>query len=339
MQRYLPSLLPILFLLLQGCSTEPATTPPIPGEGKKIVSQVLSQEAASPKPQAKPTEKPLYDEKADASKQVADGLLEARQDHKHVLIQWGGNWCPWCYKLHGILESDRTLRGLLRSEFVYLPIDSKHVDLAASYKAPVNSVPFLTVLDPDNKVLVNQSTEPLEAGDQYDPAKVKAFLEQWKPAPLDAEKLMASALDQAGKDQRSILVHFGAPWCIWCKRFERFLGREDIAPLVGKDFIDLKIDIERMTGGEAVYQRIRKEGQGIPWFAILNASGETVATSDAPNGNIGFPISPDGIDHFMGMVNTASKQLSSEEKGRIKTALQQEANGILGSSHLLGKPN
>ena len=25
----------------------------------------------------------------------------AGQENKHVLVQVGGNWCPWCVKLHG----------------------------------------------------------------------------------------------------------------------------------------------------------------------------------------------------------------------------------------------
>ncbi|MCK6494932.1 MAG: thioredoxin family protein [Candidatus Omnitrophica bacterium] len=336
--RYFLTLMAVFLLFLQGCTTEPSSPPPPAGQEPKTGGSSLS-DTASQAPKPAPPVKNLYDEKADASRQVADALHEARQDHKHVLIQWGGNWCPWCFKLHAVLESDRSLRGLLRAEYVYVPIESKNVDLAASYKAPVNSVPFLTVLDADNKVLANQPTDPLEDGDHYDAAKVKAFLEQWKPAPLDAEQLLAAALGQARKDQRSILIHFGAPWCIWCKRFDRFLSREDIQPLISPDFINLKIDIERMAGGEKVYRQVRKQGQGIPWFAILDANGEAVSTSDAPAGNIGFPISPGGIDHFLGMLGSSAHHLSNEGKGKIQAALQAEADQVLTSMRTSGRPN
>ena len=40
--------------------------------------------------------KKVYDETANAKIQISDAVTKAKKDNKHVLLQIGGNWCPWC---------------------------------------------------------------------------------------------------------------------------------------------------------------------------------------------------------------------------------------------------
>src|SRR3972149_5301187 len=57
-----------------------------------------------PAPPARP---PIYDTKANGAKQVADAMATAKREHKHVLLQFGANWCGWCHKLHKLFETER----------------------------------------------------------------------------------------------------------------------------------------------------------------------------------------------------------------------------------------
>ena len=51
----------------------------------------------------------LYDESADGAKQVTQALVVAKKAYKHVLLEFGANWCGWCLKLHKLFESDRAI--------------------------------------------------------------------------------------------------------------------------------------------------------------------------------------------------------------------------------------
>ena len=48
----------------------------------------------------------------------------------------------------------------------------------------------------------------------------------------------------------------------------------DVAPLMARDYTDLKIDTEGDLGGEAVAARLRGERKGgIPWMVITDSNG------------------------------------------------------------------
>jgi hypothetical protein len=54
----------------------------------------------------------------------------------------------------------------------------------------IHDFPFLVVLDENGKLLKAERTNELEKGNGYDPDKMRAFLDQWKPghAQLAAQK-------------------------------------------------------------------------------------------------------------------------------------------------------
>ena len=62
--------------------------------------------------------------------------------------------------------------------------DQKHnADVLERYGNPTRlGLPALVVLDADGNPLTTKDTAELEEGDQHDPAKVLAFLNEWKPA-------------------------------------------------------------------------------------------------------------------------------------------------------------
>jgi thiol:disulfide interchange protein len=274
----------------------------------------------------------IYDTAADAKVQIAAALTKAKRENQRVLVMFGGNWCSWCHKLHELFRKDRTIAKALLYEYQLVLVDigkhDKHTDVAAGYGADLKKagVPFLTVLDADGKVLANQETGALEAGDRHDPKLVSAFLGKWRAEPLDAEKLLSAALARAGTEEKSVFLHLGAPWCGWCRRLEDFMARQEIATILAQDFIDLKIDVDRTTHGKQVAQRIRGSTKGgIPWFAILDGQGQVLATSDGPKGNVGFPVEPHEIGHFIGVLKKTARRMSAEQLGTIEKALEESA--------------
>jgi len=275
----------------------------------------------------------IYDEKADAKALIENALSSAKRENRRVLIQWGGNWCHWCVLLHKRFQTDASLARALRYEYDVVHIDSKNTELMKSYNVDLKAgVPYLTVLDVDGKVVTNQETEFFETKEDgkngHDPKKLLEFLSKNQAKPKDAAEVLSTALAEADKSGRMVFLHFGAPWCGWCHKLDAWLLRKEVAPIFGKDYVDVKIDNDRMIGAKEIFVKYNKDtNSGIPWFVILDSTGKALATSDAGKSNIGFPYEPNEIEHFVKMLNETRKRLTDEDVKALKVSLTPPAKG------------
>jgi thiol-disulfide isomerase/thioredoxin len=268
---------------------------------------------------------PIYDPNADAAAQISDAIVKAKRDNKHILVVYGGNWCGWCYKLHDCFNQNFEIRKLLSYEYELVMVDIRtNENLPKRFNAKPDGYPYLTVLDTEGKVLINQSTGPLEEGRAHVPEKVYAFLNKFKPKPLNAEQVYEQALALAKKENKRVFLHLGAPWCGWCHRLDDFLAEPEIAKIMAQDYILAKIDLDRMTGAKAIDERIRKKARGIPWHAFLDAEGRILITSVGPKGNIGHPLRPAEITYFIHMIKETSRNITPGQISTIEKALNQQ---------------
>lgn len=286
-------------------------------------------------PAVKQKAPPVYDEAADAKQVVAAAIAKAKQENQRVLIQWGANWCGWCNWLAGTFKKDRDLSHELLYEYRLVHVDmgqfDKNLDLAKQCGAEFKAIPFLTILDGDGKPIVQQNTEPFETTVDgkggHDPKKLLAFLKEHEAKPLVATEVLAAAQAKAKEQHKRVFLHFGAPWCGWCHKLEDWMARPEIAALLGKDFVDVKIDNDRMTGGKDVYEaHLKAAGQtasGIPWFVFLDGDGKLLAHSTAPEGNLGFPYEPGEVAGFVKMLQTAKQNLTDADIATLEKSLNQ----------------
>jgi thiol-disulfide isomerase/thioredoxin len=295
------------------------------------------------KPQAEKRD-PIYDEKADAKVDIAAAVVHARKENRRVLVQWGANWCGWCHRLHELFHGDKDLAKELLYEYDVVLVDigrwDKNMDLATSYGANLkeSGVPYLTLLDGEGKVIVNQDSSSFESKDEkkpgHDPKTVLEFLKSHQAPYAKAQDLYDAALARAKSENRRVFLHFGAPWCVWCRRLEAWMASADVAPILAREFIDLKIDTDRTIGGSEMLTAMlakasaanpgAKTGGGIPWFAFLDSSGSLLADSDGAEGNIGFPSQPAEIDHFVAMLKKSGAKLAAAEVDQLKRALEAD---------------
>ena len=303
-----------------------------------VRAQVTGGETAQAETKRQETTRPtIYDESADVRQVIAEAVARAKKNNRRVLVQWGANWCGWCHLLHGTFKENRTVARKLLYEYDLVLVDvgrfDKNIDLADKYGADLkgNGLPYLTVLDANGEAIANQETASLEKNDGGDaghnPEKVMDFLTKHEAEPLVAESVLADGLRAAQKKDKVVFLHFGAPWCGWCHRLENWMALDIVEPVLAREFVDVKIDIDRMVGGKEIMAKYRKApGGGIPWFAFVNGKGEIVATSDqGPNGNLGCPWTAEEIMAFRELLAKVTDLPASDiERITAKLGKQEE---------------
>lgn len=76
-----------------------------------------------------------------------------------------------------------------------------------------------------------------------------------------------------------------------------------------------------MEGGQVMFDQMKGgRSGGMPWMVILDGDAKEMITSVGPEGNVGCPVQPAEIDHFVTMIQSSS---SSDEQRleKIRVAL------------------
>lgn len=285
--------------------------------------------AATATAEAKKTRKDIYDPNANPREDIAAALEKAKAEGKRVLLQYGANWCGWCHLLHEHFAEVEAVKAVLDDNYIVVLIDNDaHPEVAKGYGTEIRGIPFLSVLDAEGNKLTDQRTGPLETGPKHDPEKVVAFLEKWAPT-RDAEASLKAAQKRAAAEDKNIFVHFGTASCGWCRQLEHFIEMDGAAPLHDA-YVFLKVKQDREPGAIALRERLSNgQGGGVPWYAILNPEGEVLATSNGEDGNTGYPVDPEEVDHFIHVVDQTA-ELDDATIASVRQTLKDRAKEIRG---------
>ena len=290
----------------------------------------------------------IYDETADARTLVLAALEKAQASDKQVLIQWGGNWCGWCWKLHDFFDENPDVKAILDEHYEVVLVDSKTSDdLQAALSTKVRGVPYLTFLDKDGGKLADQPTGVLETGSYHDPSKVIPVLESWvgKEAPEGAPRVEARAPEQtatrplppantahgiydravayAKEQEKTALVLFGTSTCGWCKRFDAYLQRPGMASVLEDNLVVAHINQGTLADGKALREKLAgtPNSGGVPWFAFVDGDGKVLVNALSPKGNVGYPYTGEEMGYFVGLLRSVP-QLSASEIAVMERELQ-----------------
>ncbi len=126
-----------------------------------------------------------YDEHADADKAVAAAKRQARAEHKLLLVDLGGDWCPDCRILAGTIETP-TLKRFVDAHYVLVAVDvgrfDKNLQIPAHYgiHSRLEGVPSLLVVDPRTDRLVDAGhVAALADARSMTPQALADWLAQW----------------------------------------------------------------------------------------------------------------------------------------------------------------
>ena len=125
----------------------------------------------------------IFPDVAQAKTDIQAALVKARREHKRVLLDFGGDWCPDCQVLNIYFHQSPNAE-LLEKNFVLVDVNIGHEDanleVAKRYGVPMpHGVPALVVVGRDGNVVYAQNKEFSDMRNLQASALTE-FLNKWK---------------------------------------------------------------------------------------------------------------------------------------------------------------
>lgn len=138
-----------------------------------------------------------------------------------------------------------------------------------------------------------------------------------------AADALRGAVARAAREDKVALVWWSADWCGWCKKFEAYVARPEIATILGQDFVLQKLTTDHMADGEATRKHYADGKEtGIPFLVWLDGQGQVVGRSlDARGENIGHPAKPEEIEAFMAVMRRTAQRATPEQIALLQSTL------------------
>ncbi len=152
--------------------------------------------------------------------------------------------------------------------------------------------------------------------------------------PQPAGLLVNQAVAAAKAAKKTVLVHYGASWCGYCKKFDAFLANETIAPIINKYYVLLPLVAQEGPSKKALenpgvdsLSKAMGLKSGLPVFFFLDGEGKKIADSGVmpPKGdNIGHPVTSEEVTAFAELVKKSAPGMSAEELATLTGYLSKK---------------
>ena len=132
----------------------------------------------------------IYNPDADAKKEISQAIEKAAKEGKHVFLQIGGNWCPWCVKFHNFVDADAELKNYVEANYEVVKVnydpEHKQEELLSELGFPQRfGFPVFVILDSKGNRIHTQNSAYLEKDKSYDKDVVLRFFKSWSAAAIN----------------------------------------------------------------------------------------------------------------------------------------------------------
>lgn len=129
-------------------------------------------------------ERAPYDSAADAKAMVRAAFARARKNHKRVLIDLGGNWCPDCVVLANLMALPE-MKPFLDAHFEIVKVDvgrfDKNLEIPARFgiTTRLKGVPAVIIATPRGTLVNGADLYTLSDARSLSPQAIADWLAQW----------------------------------------------------------------------------------------------------------------------------------------------------------------
>ena len=150
-----------------------------------------------------------------------------------------------------------------------------------------------------------------------------------------AQTIIDRALQTAKAQNKTVFVHFGASWCVWCKQLDAMLSSQEVGKLISDNFVLVNLTVQESDDKKALenpgaQEIMEKNGAGkvgVPYYLFLDTGGKKIVDSLAmpKGGNIGYPATPEEIKTFEGLLPKAAPRMTAAQRSSISDYLTKHA--------------
>jgi len=116
---------------------------------------------------------------------------------------------------------------------------------------------------------------------------------------LDGQKQISDAMVEARKDNKRILIQFGANWCGWCHKLHKlFESDKAISDELKADYVLILIDVDKGHNA-ALVAKYGAEHLGLPSLVVLDSEGKHLTTKNSSELEEGDHHSPEKVLAFL----------------------------------------
>jgi thiol:disulfide interchange protein len=115
----------------------------------------------------------------------------------------------------------------------------------------------------------------------------------------DGPKQLSQALEQAKKENKTILLQFGANWCGWCHKLHKLFDTDQaIHSKLQKDYVVVMVDVNKGHNSD-FSAKYGADKHGLPCIVILDSNGKHLTTKDTGELEEGDHHSPEKVIAFL----------------------------------------
>ena len=150
-----------------------------------------------------------------------------------------------------------------------------------------------------------------------------------------AQTIIDRALKTAKAQNKTVFVHFGASWCVWCKHLDAMLSSQEVGKLISDNFVLVNLTVQESDdkkalenpGAQEIMERNGAGKAGVPYYLFLDRDGKKIVDSLAmpKGGNIGYPATPEEIKTFESLLPKAAPRMTAAQRASISDYLTKHA--------------
>ncbi len=116
---------------------------------------------------------------------------------------------------------------------------------------------------------------------------------------LDGSKQITEALALAKKENKRVLIQFGANWCGWCHKLHRLFDTDEKVSAELKDhYVLILVDVNK-GHNQSLMVKYGAERLGLPSLVVLDSTGKHVTTKNTGELEEGDHHSPAKVMTFL----------------------------------------
>ena len=116
----------------------------------------------------------------------------------------------------------------------------------------------------------------------------------------DGKEQISAALKQAGKENKNVILKFGANWCGWCHKLSDLLKTDpEIAKTLKENYVLVLIDVDKGHNDDVVQRYGEPTKHGLPVLVVLDKAGKQLWTQETGNLEQGNHHDPAKVTAFL----------------------------------------